>query len=129
MRRWIKAKAAVLCLAWLVLFLHDAIPHNHSDHPGAGCHTLVHATESDDTDRGIISHLFNSHQHDSSRVCHFSANLFTKHSLENFAAVVPTTIMAVTCSKQIDFRVTRVVAYSSASPLSGASLRAPPSFS
>ena len=127
MRRWIKTKASVLCLAWLIIFLHDVIPHNHNDHQGEGCHTLIHATESNEAADGTTRNISHSHHHESSRVCHFSTNLFTKHSLENIAAVLPSVQSPVSDSQPVDFRLNSIVVYSSASLLSGTSLRAPPS--
>jgi len=109
MREWLKIKASVLSLAWLVLFLHDAIPHNHSNHPEASCHNLVHGIEityqssgeesgkllsftdefknGESEEHGMLVNI--SHDHRSSKVCHFSANLFTKHSPVSLTAFIP----------------------------------------
>jgi hypothetical protein len=42
LRKAIKIKASVLLLAWVVIFAHSVIPHNHIDENFQGCKEPVH---------------------------------------------------------------------------------------
>ena len=146
MRKWLTIKASVLSLAWLVIFLHDAIPHNHSSHPGASCHNIIHAADSQGNpaeDRelysaavsgtenghaegeGIVAHR--SHHHHSSNVCHFSTNLFSKHSSVGINAIICESFIPLFSDNLVgSFNLPSVKGYSTAEPES-IPQRGPPS--
>jgi hypothetical protein len=80
MRRAIKVKAFVLFMAWLTIFAHAIIPHNHiEDNPG--CHNLIHNSHeaSSDNDNSIKY----SSQPDDIKVCHLSGFLFQNFTIDN----------------------------------------------
>ncbi len=88
MRKALKIKASVLCLAWLIIFMHGVIPHMHvhdlagieshsSDCSHGGLCSDNHDT--DDSERGILS--TSGHNHNEA-VCHFNPNLFSQLSLD-----------------------------------------------
>jgi len=41
-RKWIKIKTYFVLLAWMVIFLHNVIPHNHDGEQPYHCHSLFH---------------------------------------------------------------------------------------
>lgn len=70
-----------MLLAWLVIFVHGVIPHNHNDHRDAHCHSILHHDCSDDKDNTFAD---NHHYHlttagddydHSSVICHFTSEL------------------------------------------------------
>lgn len=127
MRRWLKIKAVILSLAWLIIFLHDAIPHNHNNHPGSECHNLVHNLEPEDGIHIEGTSLNNSHDHHAEIVCHFSSNLFTKHSLDNINIFISESFKAVFQGNSVERVILPAETYYSLSLLPGCLLRAPPS--
>ena len=135
MRKWLKIKAVVLSLAWLVIFLHDAIPHNHNNHQDSSCHSIVHAEDSDHSEEevpgnytdfektwddgssgsGVISG-HNSNHHDT-RICHFSTTLFSKHSTDGINAVIfEYNVPLVTDSMVVSFMFSTETSYPTEDP-------------
>jgi hypothetical protein len=100
MRKALKAKVFILMAAWLVIFLHDAIPHNHDSSPEHKCHSLIHSTTSghnnstdgegvDADDKvSIPDILHRTHNHGHSVICHFSSGLYRSHGVESVVAIL-----------------------------------------
>lgn len=84
MKRAIKIKAYVMLLAWLTIFAHNVIPHNHIEDNMAICHSLVHNTPSDCNNAGSKENYLN--QPGDITVCHISNLLFHSFNQENFIA-------------------------------------------
>ncbi|MBE0676707.1 MAG: hypothetical protein IH591_18775 [Bacteroidales bacterium] len=80
MTQKLKINALPVAVAWLIIFFHGAIPHNHHQEHDSGCKSVYHCchdsltphTENSFDDTG------NSNQH---FICHFNAGPF--HSLDN----------------------------------------------
>ena len=68
MRRAIKIKTFSLIVAWLMIFTHSIIPHNHMDYCSTGCHELIQKT-SDENNNVSPTMTFNS-MPDNEKVCH-----------------------------------------------------------
>jgi len=137
MRKWLKIKAIVLSLAWLVIFLHEAIPHNHSNHQESSCHSIVHSSDpgnnhtddeinytqavsgGDETSPGWHGiKARHSHNHHESTVCHFSANLFSKHSASGFDAILSESVIPYfDLTLVTTFTLQKEKGYSSAEPV------------
>lgn len=85
-----------MMLAWLVIFLHGVIPHNHNDHSLPGCHQVVHHEESHHEDshhdsdthddcnneQGIISNTYSSCEKHDAITCHYVSNMFRIYHID-----------------------------------------------
>ncbi len=128
MRKNIKTKVSLIGIAWMLIFLHAIIPHNHSDDI---CHlnnNIIHSESGDnvntENDNTVwLSQPGNHH----GNICHFSTNLFLK--------VIPDhlfTISSVPDITSVRFNiittVTHIESYCNGPPLiTSRTLRAPPS--
>jgi hypothetical protein len=81
MRRSLKAKTCFILLAWLTIFVHNVIPHNHIDENIAGCHELIHNFPDGTGDASKTSRYVN--QPGEITVCHLSNFLFHNFNQEN----------------------------------------------
>ena len=81
MRRAVKIKAYLISIAWLVIFAHGVIPHNHVTDDSDGCYELVHSINADHYDCNMPS-KFESHPGETN-VCHYSNFLFSQFSQDN----------------------------------------------
>lgn len=100
MRKALKTKVIIMVAAWMVIFLHDAIPHNHDSSPEHQCHALIHSPSPEQSTPAAVKTCkgndavsysdfsVESHNHDHNVVCHFSSGLYRSHSLENGVAIV-----------------------------------------
>jgi len=81
LRKLLKIKAYTILFAWLVIFIHNAIPHNHIDENTSGCKELIHVSYpgTDDPDRSIKV----SGQPSDVKVCHVSSLLFSNFNHDN----------------------------------------------
>lgn len=81
MRRALKLKAYFILLAWMTIFVHNVIPHNHIEENVFGCHDLIHNSPES---RGVDakSPVFVS-QPCEVTVCHVSNFLFHTFSQED----------------------------------------------
>ena len=82
MRKALKLKALMLLMAWMMIFAHNVIPHNHPEDCVAGCHELVHGTNPDRNDTGTLP-IYRGQSEDIN-VCHISNLLFQQISQDNF---------------------------------------------
>jgi hypothetical protein len=81
LRRVLKIKACIILLAWLAIFLHNTIPHNHIYENISGCHELIHdsAAGTDNTGKSSLLVSLPSEIH----VCHISGFLFHSFNPDN----------------------------------------------
>lgn len=82
MRKAIRIKALIIFAAWMMIFAHSIIPHNHPAEDITGCHELFHKTAPDENDCNGLS-SFESQPEDI-KVCHISGFLFHQFSQDNF---------------------------------------------
>lgn len=85
LRKRIKIKAYIFLLAWLVIFAHSIVPHNHFEENKAGCHELFHGASAGHEDNNHNQEYKN--QPESEITCHFSAFLFNKFDQENLIII------------------------------------------
>jgi hypothetical protein len=82
LRKGIKIKAYTIFLAWMMIFSHNIIPHNHPNDNITGCHDLIHGTNpAEDDCNGPLK--FKS-QPDDINVCHISNFLYHQFSEDSF---------------------------------------------
>jgi hypothetical protein len=81
LRKGLKIKACFVFLAWLMIFMHNVIPHNHLEESFTGCHELFHHT-SPDGNNSDLSLKLNGGPVDVN-VCHISNLLFHSFSPDN----------------------------------------------
>jgi hypothetical protein len=84
LRRALKLKAYIFLIAWLTIFAHNVIPHNHADENFSVCNELSHNLVPcpSDEDKSIKFDNVHSDQ----EVCHLSNFLFHNFSPEAFLA-------------------------------------------
>jgi hypothetical protein len=79
-----------VAVAWLIIFLHAVIPHNHYDEHATGCQSVYHCcheshangSEGPDSITEGSDKLNESHDEDGSHfICHYTAGTF--HTLDN----------------------------------------------
>lgn len=77
-----------MMMAWVVIFLHAVIPHNHQDHKQPGCQELCQSHNGNDDygkdhkyELAVILPLADSHE---SNICHFSTELKNEKSFNSF---------------------------------------------
>jgi len=74
LRKVVKIKASAMLLAWLMIFTHNIIPHNHAIENQTGCHELVHGSHTAGNDcNGPLK--FKSLPEEV-KVCHLTTFLF-----------------------------------------------------
>lgn len=81
MRSHLKIKAYFILVAWLAIFMHNAIPHHHINENTEGCHELIHNTGEGNNDSGMSFSL--TSQPSETKVCHISGFLFHSFNPEN----------------------------------------------
>lgn len=82
MRRCLKIKVSIIGFAWLVIFLHSAIPHNHTDDLCSSNYEIVHSDCPDIHDFCEDDGCLLTHSDSESKVCHFSTNPFLKAAID-----------------------------------------------
>lgn len=100
MRKAVNLKVFVMVMAWMVIFLHDAIPHNHINSPDHSCHAVIHSV-GPDSDLISAKHdqaehiaglytifIDKSHSHGQPFVCHFSTGPYQGQLLDMSAAIL-----------------------------------------
>jgi len=79
-----------MLLAWLVIFLHGIIPHNHQSQRTAHCHNVFHHDHAEDDTKdlpAIDKFLLNAFESDHSRpaiICHFTSELVNNAGTDHF---------------------------------------------
>lgn len=138
MRKAINLKVFVMVVAWMVIFLHDAIPHNHNNSPEHSCHTVMHSSgpESDlvsskHDHAEHITALYTifadiSHSHDEPVVCHFSTGPYQGQLFEMSAAVLTDNHFSFFLQKTVETVVPTPISPVIAPPLRLSLLRGPP---
>ena len=76
LRKAVKIKSFTIFLAWIVIFAHSIIPHNHLSDNFEGCHELIHEVNAGNSSCDIHFH-FNKLPEEVG-VCHFSNFLFNQ---------------------------------------------------
>ncbi|MGQ9620159.1 MAG: hypothetical protein ACUVTX_04155 [Bacteroidales bacterium] len=71
MNSLLKIKILTILFAWLIMFLHNIIPHNHVDEQPYYCHNLIHNISRVNHNHGQETEL-NARSDNQSKVCHFS---------------------------------------------------------
>lgn len=111
-----------MLLAWLVIFAHGIIPHNHEQDIHEGCSGLIHTVSvcSNSSEKSQI--IVN--QPDDEKVCHFSSFMFKQIEQDNFIfpAIKDTKICAPDFSVSIPEKSTfryNSVPYFGKTPLRG----------
>ncbi len=84
LRKALKLKACIFLIAWLTIFAHNVIPHNHDDDNFPVCNELSHNSVPTQSDRDIFIKIDNVHS--DQKVCHLSNFLFHNLSTEAFLA-------------------------------------------
>jgi hypothetical protein len=75
LRKALKIKTFTVLLAWLVIFAHSIIPHNHLQEHYDELRSLIHYTEHVQ-ECPQIKDIISTNQPDNEKVCHFGENLF-----------------------------------------------------
>jgi len=70
-----------MLLAWLAIFAHGIIPHNHSDFPNADCPGLFHSPGIDHCDSQSSDSFGDLHEERT--VCHYSGNVIHELNSDN----------------------------------------------
>lgn len=85
LRKIIKIKTFAIFLAWVVIFTHNIIPHNHVPDSFEGCHELVHDVKACTSNIDIDSdtHYQYISQPEEIKLCHFSNILFGQLGQDN----------------------------------------------
>ncbi len=84
LRKALKIKASTLLLAWVVIFAHSIIPHNHNYENYSACTENTHGITSNPSDSGKTIKFENEHFELSA--CNFSNILFHTFSPDAFLA-------------------------------------------
>jgi hypothetical protein len=84
LRRALKLKAYIFLIAWLTIFAHNVIPHNHTDENFTVCNELSHSSVPCPSGADITIKFGNIHS--DQKVCHLSNFLFHNLSPEAFLA-------------------------------------------
>lgn len=138
MRKALKAKVFIMAAAWMVIFLHDAIPHNHDSSPEHQCHSLIHSTgyeqnksaggESKKADDQVSYSdiLHRSHNHGNTVVCHFSSGLYRSHGVESAVAILTDNPLYIISQQITSVHTPEVLSPVIAPPIRLNPLRGPP---
>lgn len=92
-----KIKAYSILLAWMVIFLHNVIPHHHHDEQPFHCHSLFHKTA--ETEQCCTHETkFKGAGENNTVICHFSPVFchpqnFGEAGLPDNSSSVPTNIL------------------------------------
>jgi hypothetical protein len=81
LRKASKIKAFTIFLAWLVIFAHSIIPHNHVSDNFEGCQELIHEISS--SNDNCDGHLEFENLPEETSVCHLSGLLFQQFNQDN----------------------------------------------
>jgi hypothetical protein len=84
LRRALKLKAYIFFIAWLTIFAHNVLPHNHADENFSVCNELSHNSVPCQSDEDISIKIGNIHT--DQKVCNLSNFLFHNLSPEAFLA-------------------------------------------
>jgi len=78
-----------MMIAWLVIFLHAVIPHNHHDQQQPDCQSICHhqnsnITKESEVKKSMVSVLKPMAEKHESQICHFSTDLKHETSPDTF---------------------------------------------
>lgn len=124
MRKAIKIKVFILFVAWLTIFVHSIIPHNHIEE-NHGCQYLVHYSHETSVDQDGSVKLLN--QPENIKVCHLSGLLFQNPAPENLLLHTTGIVSILSYSPGITIIFDPVQNIITGISPSFVSLRAPPS--
>jgi hypothetical protein len=127
LRKSIKIKTFVVFLAWLVIFAHSIIPHNHIQEDSCESKNPIHNVNHL-VDNKLQNLSISTPVSDSDKVCHYNYNLFPQQNYEDLL-VTSENKNLVSCSIATsvslyfdkDQQIPEYILYPN-------SLRAPPSF-
>ncbi|MCD4770176.1 MAG: hypothetical protein K8R35_08420 [Bacteroidales bacterium] len=129
MRKNIKTKVSLIGIAWMLIFLHGIIPHNHSDDISHLNNNIIHNESGDDVNPEDDNTVLLSHpdNHLHGNVCHFSTNLFFRFAPDHF--FITTSVPDITSVRfHVIATVASIESYFIRPPLiTSRTLRAPPS--
>jgi hypothetical protein len=80
-RKALKLKTYLMLVAWMMIFMHNIIPHNHIDDNITGCHDVIQKTAPDNNKSDVTKGFTN--QPCDVTVCHISGFLFHNFNQEN----------------------------------------------
>jgi hypothetical protein len=88
LRRGIKTKTLFMLLAWMIIFLHSIIPHNHHEHRSINCNYICYFDHGNSAADKIVHYgliLKNAVNNDRCKVfiCHFSVELMQETHLDH----------------------------------------------
>jgi hypothetical protein len=113
-------------IAWLVIFIHGIIPHNHLNEKHNGCHKIIHNIVLHDHERDH-DHTSRYADHPAEeKICHFSSFLYNHFSQDSFflSTNIETHYPPVNLSES--FKISYKDYYFSRPYYGSSSLRAPP---
>lgn len=87
MKKGIKIKVLTVFMAWVVIFLHSVIPHQHQHDTYSEIKSIVHFTSSEHNNSQILNSL-GIHDSDHDNVCRYADNLFHQLNSENLLPVL-----------------------------------------
>jgi len=126
LRKGLTIKASVLLLAWLVIFFHNIIPHNHIYDSTQNCNNLVHSSFPCTSDND--GSLKFENERPGLQVCHLSNSPFNNLNAEVFLAYFSRDINFAPCRPACETIDTEGNFYVSDYLYGASFLRAPPVF-
>lgn len=79
-----------MLLAWLVIFLHGIIPHNHNSHQTVHCHNILHHDHSEHDTKDLseidkfLLDAFEDDHNQPAIICHFTTELVNVAGADHF---------------------------------------------
>lgn len=124
MRKAIKIKTLIISLAWIVIFAHSIIPHNHHSEYLKGCHNIIHNVT-------IFSHCSDKTLHidkkpSEGKVCHFSGLIYHHLNSDNLVFPAEKEVYILPVITEGSVLIHKSTLFFSDPYLGNSSLRAPP---
>jgi hypothetical protein len=82
LRKAIKIKAYIFFFAWVMIFSHNIIPHNHFQEESTACYNLINNTNHWSDDLSDLTTRLNESPNNET-VCHISNILFNNFNPDN----------------------------------------------
>jgi len=124
LRKEKKIKALVFLLAWIVIFMHSIVPHDHHETDVAGCFNLVHSHSSDDNQFDKVTRIEDLPCGDT--VCHLNAFEYLHLNTDNLFLLHDKTSSENICEISVPINIRRSFEFVSDPHLGKPALRAPP---
>jgi len=82
-RNKIKLSVVPVAIAWMIIFMHGVIPHNHQQEHKGDCNSVIHCCH--DSEPGDVSIHFNETTHNDHHhlICHFNSGLYNHIDTDN----------------------------------------------